>query len=199
MTYRVLPVLSCLVALLTGCPDDDNLEITLECEINVLLGFPDGTSAAVQSCAEPTMSGSYEILANAPPELRSFEMMFDTSEHDTVDCWIEIKQQGVCGTGYYDLAQPSGELVVATWDCDGVLTDNEAEVIFDSGWVQLTSIDTGENTGDLTGIPTLTTVEGSLDAETSDGVSIVGTFRMMIEVTVAEELSDDCFVLGSPP
>lgn len=196
---RFLPVLLGLLALI-GCPgDDDNYEVTTECELDVLLSFPDGTNAAVTSCHEPTMAGTYEVLANAPPELRSVDMTFDTSEHDTVECWVRIAQQGVCGTGYYDLAQPSGELVVATWDCDGVLTDNEDEVHFETGWVELTGIDTGEFSGDLTGVPTRTTVEGDLEAATAAGVSIGGSFRMMTEVTVVEEDSDDCFVLDSPP
>jgi len=199
MKTTILTVLSCTMLLLLACPNDPVVEVTEECELELLIEFPDTTSAAVSGCAIFEMAGSYEILANGPPDLRTAELMFDTSEHDTVECWMSINQEGICGTGYYDIAQPSSELVMATWDCDDVLTDNEAEVTFDTGWIQLTSIDTGDDTGDLSGIPVTNEIIGSLEAATTDGITIEGTFRMMTEVPVVGTEADDCFVLGSPP
>jgi hypothetical protein len=113
---------------------------------------------------------------------------------------VVVQQDGVCGTGYYDMAPSTGTTTYAIMDCSGVPNEFEAEYAASNGYMRVDVLDSGSTAGNFTDQPLATAVEGYLSVNDGNGVHLSGSFAVSLEqITTDEEEQTTCAVSDYPP
>ena len=151
------------------------------CVASFTLDFPDGSTTTIDGCVEWSLDTTWEYDPNDPPELNAFTLEFNAVSSTGFECQVLIVQEEVCGTGYYDAADAANTTTYTLMDCSGVANAYEQVYTASTGYLQLDLIDGGSTTGNFTGLPLLTFLDGSLDVEDGTGVQLTGSFFIATE------------------
>ena len=163
------------------------------CDSTVELTFPDGSWAEYDGCKSISVDAEYEFDPDDPPEIRSYKLQFNGFEDPDVECWLVLTAFGVCGPGYYGIgAEHSASVTFSTLDCPYVPDSYESDYTATSGTILLEDVSAGDQTGDFTDEPLLTTFRGSFDATTSEGVGLIATWNLTAFIRAEDGEEADC-------
>ena len=168
----------------TNATEDTDTEDTgtepdgASCTADLTLSFPDGSSSTLDFCQEFSLEAVYEFDPDEAPEIRNPYLLLKATTDTSFDCWVEIREPNACGEGYYLMDGSSGSVTYATWDCSNVGNDYEGEYSSAAGYVQLTHLYAGDEPGNFSGEPLLTTMDGVIQVESAEGISLSGDFSM---------------------
>ena len=123
----------------------------------------------------------YEFDPNDPPEVNALKITFGAGVAANFDCEIEVEQDQVCGTGFYDADTALHSTTFTLVDCSDVADEYERSYRAYVGYLELTRVDAGSTSGGFTGLPVSTTVEGYLSVEERNGISVSGSFALSLE------------------
>jgi hypothetical protein len=163
------------------------------CAAEFELTTPSSTTT-IDGCEEWSLDASFEFDPDDVPEIRSLILAFDGSAEAEFECTVAITQDHVCGDGYYRQgAGESGTTQVVTLDCTGV--DDADETTFSgTGYLHLTSIDTGEDAGSFAGQGLYTSIDGTLSVSNGD-FALTGEFSVAATQLAGDaEEQADCAV-----
>jgi len=165
------------------------------CTSSFVVGFPDGTSTTLDGCLDWDMDLEYEFDPDDPPEVNALKITFGAGIAANFDCEIEVEQDQVCGTGFYDVATAHHSTAFTLVDCSDVADEYERSYRAYVGYLELTRVDAGPTSGGFSGLPLSTTVEGYLSVEERNGISVSGSFALSLEkLGVDDEQHSDCAV-----
>ena len=163
------------------------------CESTVEISFPDGSWAEYDGCKDVSIDASYEFDPDDPPEILDYKLQLNGFSDPNVECWLVLTATGVCGPGYYGIgAQDSAPLEFSTFDCPYVPDPFENNYAATSGTLLLEEATAGNQTGDFTDEPLLTTIGGSLDATTTEGVELILTWNIAAFIRASDGEESDC-------
>jgi hypothetical protein len=183
--------------------DDDSGDTTAQsgCALDLTYSYPDGSDATLTDCADFTLDISFEFDPDEPPLLRNYQIrLFNTTDTD-FECWVNLTQAGVCGTGYYHQTDAGGgEVSFATLDCSGAPNEHEGIYTAASGYVLLKVLSTNMDgtTGNFSGDPLIVDIAGDLAVATTSGITVSGTFSVREEIIGQDAEEADCRVQSSP-
>ena len=120
------------------------------CLSEVRLGYPAGETSPIP-CEAAQLTATMEFDPDDPPELRTLELRVDGSTSAGFQCDLTLSVRGVCGPESYWIGDQV-EVQVDTWDCEGTPDDFEGSYAAEDGVVELTSLETPDEVGDLTGV-----------------------------------------------
>jgi hypothetical protein len=78
------------------------------CAADLTLNFPDGSSTTLDGCTDWDFDASFEYDPDDAPEVNDFTFTLGATTEADFDCRIELAQEGVCGTGFYDHREATG-------------------------------------------------------------------------------------------
>ena len=164
------------------------------CEADLLLSLPNGTSTTLDGCVDLGFEASFEYDPDDPPEVVDFTLSLGATDGAGFDCRIELVQEDICGPGFYNIRDDTSQLTAVLMDCTGVSDAYEEVYTQFNGYLRLDVLDTGGVAGSFAGEPLLTTVSGYLYASgynvdqwdwsqpwlNHDGVSLQGAFSFTV-------------------
>jgi hypothetical protein len=165
-----------------------------ECSATFTLLFPDGTSTTLDYCEAYSIEANYEFDPDSAPEVRNTTLMFEATTDEGFECWVRIQEPGVCGAGAYCVEDSAGEISFDTHDCVGASDEFEGLYTASTGQLRIDALDAGDEAGNFTGEPLLTTISGSLEVATADGIVLSGIFSLTQEVTADDAEDVACTV-----
>ncbi len=181
-----------------GTTDDDDAGGDDDDSMNCLGDFtilpPQGGTAKIDGCVDYDIDATYEFDPDKAPEVRTFSLEFHATTESAWECWVRVEQSGVCGEGYYLMGEGHGSVTFATFDCTGVADEYEGQFTSDDGYIHLTTLDTGSESGNFTGEPLYTALGGSLSISTPGGVSLLGDFLVTEEIVGIDAEEHPCNV-----
>jgi hypothetical protein len=157
------------------------------CTASFTVEFPDGSSTTLDGCLDWSLEAAFDYDPDDPPEVRSFTLNFGATTSVGFECEVTVIQDEVCGTGYYDAADAANTTSYALMDCSGVANQFEQTYTASTGYLHVATLDTGLISGNFTGLPLETTVEGYLSVDDGTGVRLSGSFSLTLEQVVADE------------
>ncbi|MDP6078012.1 MAG: putative metal-binding motif-containing protein, partial [Acidimicrobiales bacterium] len=140
------------------------------CSADFTVTFPDGTSTTLDGCTNWDFDAAFEYDPDDPPEVIDFTFTLGATTVAEADCRVELVQQGVCGTGYYDQQEATGTTTMVLMDCSGVGDDYEDTFTAPEGYLRIDRLDAGSTAGFFTDQPLSTTLEGHLHVWTDGGI-----------------------------
>ena len=163
------------------------------CESKVELSFPDGSWAEYDGCKDVSVDANYEFDPDDPPEILNYKLQFNGFSDPNVECWMVLTAYGVCGPGYYGIGSAhSATVEFSTFDCPYVPDLYEDNYMANRGTILLEEVSAGIRTGDFTDEPLLTTISGSFDAQTTEGVEIIATWSVSAFIRADDGEEADC-------
>ena len=163
------------------------------CESNVEMSFPDGSWAEYDGCKDISIDANYEFDPDDPPEVLDYKLQLNGFSDPNVECWLVLTATGVCGSGYYGIGtSDSATVEFATFDCPYVPDPYEDSFVATGGTILLEEVSAGNQTGDFTDEPLLTTIKGSFDASTAEGVEVVVTWDIAAFISAEDGEESTC-------
>jgi len=165
------------------------------CSADLTVSFPDGSSTTLDGCTDWDFDASFEYDPDDAPEVIDFTFTLGATTETDFDCRIELVQQGVCGTGYYDHQEVSGTTTMVLMDCSGVADEYEDTFDGSRGYLRIDTIDAGSTPGSFAGEPLATTLEAHLHVWTDGGIDLEGDLALtLVQVANDGEEQTDCVV-----
>ena len=181
-----------LLSSLLGCNRSNKAEQSdvSTCDATFSFAFPNSGTVDIDFCARHDLEAQFEFDPDDPPEIRQPVMTFYSTLDEGFECTLTISEPSACGVGYYLMDGSSGVTTTTTLDCENVPDEYEGNFSSNGGYLQLTNVDTGTQTGNFTGTPLRTTIEGYLNVTTIEGIGITGSFSLSEDIigTDAEEV-----------
>ncbi|HCH65213.1 MAG TPA: hypothetical protein DFR83_20580, partial [Deltaproteobacteria bacterium] len=72
------------------------------CAADLTISMPDGSTTTLDFCQAWDFNASMEYDPDDPPEVIAFDLTLHATTEEDFDCRVQLMQEGVCGTGYYD-------------------------------------------------------------------------------------------------
>jgi hypothetical protein len=132
------------------------------CSADFTLTMPDGSSTTLDFCQSWDFAAAFEYDPDDPPEVISFDLALNATTSEDFQCRITLRQEGVCGAGYYDAREGMNTTALVTLDCSGVADDYETTLSLDEGYLRIDTVDAGSDAGSFAGDPLPTTLAGRL-------------------------------------
>ncbi|MBO85270.1 MAG: hypothetical protein CL927_07920 [Deltaproteobacteria bacterium] len=132
------------------------------CSADITINTPEGRTTTLDFCQDWNVQARFEYDPDDHPEVLSFVLTLNATTEADFQCTISVVQEGVCETGYYDARDDTLTAGLVTLDCSGVADEYETSTTLGQGYLLLTEIDTGTETGSFAGSPLPTTLAGRL-------------------------------------
>ena len=175
------------------CDGEADVEDAL-CSADLTVTLPDGTTTALDFCAEWDFSATFEYDPDDPPEVTALNVSLSATTEVDFECEVRLSQEAVCGTGFYSQLDGAASTTLVLVDCSGVADEYEETVVLSEGYLRLDTIDTGTDTGSFSGQPLPTTLTGHIHAWGS-GVDLEGPIELSLrQIAGDSEETDDCAV-----
>ena len=168
----------------------------VQCTADMTVEFPNEESVTLDFCEDWALQSAFEYDPDNPPELNSMSLRLNATTVNDFECSIQIDQQGICGDGFYQQGNTTGQLVMATMDCSGVSDDNEQTINFTDGYIRFDSINTGTQSGSFTGLPLLTQIDAYVHVWTEEGQDLAGAIAISVEQLAGDAEENVCSVLS---
>ena len=185
---------SVLLTTLFACNGSDKTgnHSTSTCTATFTFNFPNSGTVDIDFCARHDLEAQFEFDPDDPPEIRQPVMTFYSTLDEGFECTLTISEPSACGVGYYLMDGSSGVTTTTTLDCENVPDEYEGTFSSNSGYLQVTNVDTGTQTGNFTGIPLRTTIEGYLNVTTIEGIGITGMFSLSEDIVAEDAEEVEC-------
>jgi len=156
-----------------------------ECSANFTVSFPDGSSTTLDGCTDWDFDATFKYDPDDAPEVIDFTFTLGATTVAEADCRIELAQEGVCGTGYYDHREATGITTMVLMDCSGVADEYKSTFDGAQGYLRIDTLNAGSTPGFFTGEPLATTLEAHLHVWTDGGIDLEGDLALtLVQVAV---------------
>lgn len=166
----------------------------VDCSSSLGVTFPGGERSPIP-CEDASLSATMEFDPDDPPEVRTLTVHIDGSSSSGFQCELSLSIEGVCGPESYWVGSRVS-VSVETWDCAGAPDDFEGSFSAFDGAITLTTLETTDEVGDLTGQAVPVRVAGDLDLQLPDGMRLDGHFQVRRTVTGEDAEEQECAVSG---
>ena len=163
------------------------------CSADLTVTLPDGSTTALDFCAEWDFSATFEYDPDDPPEVTSIALSLSATTEVDFECEVRLTQESICGTGFYSQLDGDASTTLVLVDCSGVADEYEETVVLSEGYLRIDSVDAGTETGSFSGQPLPTTLTGHIHAWGSD-VDLEGPIALSLRQIAGDSEEDDCNV-----
>jgi hypothetical protein len=159
-----------------GGPGVDGSRPDVDCQADLTLALPDGTSTVNDYCQFRQIQAEFEFDFDAPPEVRNARLRLYAATTAEVDCYVEITLPEACAPGVYPIDGTGNAVRMVTLDCSGVTDAFEGTFVASSGYVRVDEFNAGSASGFFTGMPLVTRFNGFVSVTSPEGVRLEGPF-----------------------
>lgn len=131
-----------------------------------------GGEAAWDGCDSAVVTGEFAFADNLPPDTRALEILLSLGDDG---CSISLRSPSVCGLGSYSVDAARFAATITAQSCPNLPSGSSAVYVADSGSVTLSSLSTGIEVGNRSGLPTPLYVEANYDIFAEGGVHFTGS------------------------
>ena len=89
------------------CDGEADVEDAL-CSADLTVTLPDGSTTALDFCAEWDFSATFEYDPDDPPEITALTVSLSATTEVDFECEVRLSQEAVCGTGFYSQLDGAG-------------------------------------------------------------------------------------------
>lgn len=171
-----------------GVPDVEGAS----CTAALVITLTDGSTVDIDGCKAWALIAGVDYDPDEEPSIVELDLTLNGVTGAGAECLVHIEQEGVCGTGYYNLRDEDHSVgTIITSDCPGVSGADEGAFGVGSGYLRLDIMATPDLATAHSEDPVAMSLSGGLRAISGSGLSIVGDFALGLTMPTEDVDSPD--------